>query len=196
MELEEMKSLWQNLSVKVEQQETIQRELLLEITKAKFKRKIDGIHIPEIFGTVISFAYAAYLVYNFGRIDLWYNQIFAVTNIFFFIILPVASLTTICQLKSLQINHLATTDMLEQFRRAKRNFWRVQQSAVWLAGLMVLTLIPILDDIQGQADKSLRSEFWMIYMAAGLVFLFFFSRYVLGKYRRIMQQSEDILQDI
>lgn len=196
MELEEMKSHWQNLSVKVENHERIQKEILLEMTKTRFRRKMDGIRIPEIFGTLICFAYAAYLVYNFGKIDLWFNQTLAVANIFSFIILPVASLTTIWQMKLLQINHLATTDMLEQFRRAKRNFWRVQQSAVWLAGMMVLTLVPILDDIRGEEDNFLQAEFWMIYTPVSLVFLFFFSRYVLGKYRKIMQQSEDILKDI
>lgn len=196
MELEEMKSHWQNLSVKVENHERIQKEILLEMTKTRFRRKIDGIRIPEIFGTLICFAYAAYLVYNFGKIDLWFNQTLAVANIFSFIILPVASLTTIWQMKSLQINHLATTDMLEQFRRAKRNFWRVQQLAVWLAGMMVLTLVPILDDIHGKEDTFLQAEFWMIYTPVSLVFLFFFSRYVLGKYRKIMLQSEDILKDI
>lgn len=196
MELEEMKSRWQDLSVKVERQERIQKDILLEMTKTRFKRKLDGIRLPELLGTLISLAYAAYLVFNFGKIDLWFNQIFAVANVLFFVILPLASLMAIRRMNSLQINHLAMTEMLGEFQRAKRNFWRVQQAAVWLSGVIVLTLVPVLGDIQDKMDRFLEAEFWMIYIPMALAFLFFFSRYVLGKYRRIMNQSEDILQEV
>lgn len=196
MELEEMKSLWQKLSIKVENQEKIQKEILMEMIKTKFKRKIDGIRIPELFGTVIAFGYAAYLACNFGKIDLWFTQVFAVFNILFFIVLPLASLTTIYQMKSLQINHLTTAEMLVKFQQAKKNFWKVQQLAVWLSGLVVLTLVPTFGDIQDKMDKFLQPEFWMIYVPLGLAFTFFFSRYVLRKYGRIMQKSEDMLRDV
>ncbi|WP_026968233.1 hypothetical protein [Algoriphagus terrigena] len=196
MELEEMKSRWQDLSVKVERQERIQKDILLEMTKTRFKRKLDGIRLPELFGTLISLAYAAYLVFNFGKIDLWFNQIFAVANVLFFVILPLASLMAIRRMNALQINHLAMTEMVGEFQRAKRNFWRVQQAAVWLSGVIVLTLVPVLGDIQDKMGRFLEAEFWMIYIPLALAFLFFFSRYVLGKYRRIINQSEDILREV
>jgi len=195
MELEEMKSRWQDLSVKVERQERIQKDILLEMTKTRFKRKLDGIRLPELLGTLISLAYAAYLVFNFGKIDLWFNQIFAVANVLFFVILPLASLMALRRMNALQINHLAMTEMVGEFQLAKRNFWRVQQLAVWLSGVIVLTLVPVLGDIQDKMDRFLEVEFWMIYIPLALAFLFFFSRYVLGKYRRIMNQSEDILRE-
>jgi len=195
MDLEEMKSLWQNLSVKVENQDKIQKEMLLEMTKTRFNRKLDGIRIPEMLGTLISLGYVGYLVFNFGRIDLWYNQIFAVVNVLFFIIMPLASMRSIYRMQGLQINHLATAEMLGEFRRAKQHFWRVQQLAVWLSGVIILTLVPVLGDIQDKMDKFVQPEFWIIYMPLGLTFLFFFSRYVLGKYRRVTQQLEDILED-
>jgi hypothetical protein len=195
MELEEMKSLWQDLSVKVENQEKIQKELILEMTKARFTRKVDGIRIPEMLGTLISLGYAGYLIFNFGRIDLWYNQLFAVADVLFFIILPLASMSAIYQMRGLQINHLATAAMIDEFRRAKKNFWQVQQAAVWLSGVIVLTLVPVLGDIQDKSERFMRPEFWMIYIPVALTFLFFFSRYVLGKYRKITRQLEELLQD-
>jgi hypothetical protein len=195
MDLEEMQSLWQNLSVKVEKQERIQKEMLLEMTQARFNRKIDHIRIPEILGALVCLGYAGYLVINFGRIDLWYNQLFAVVNVLFFIILPWASMRAVYRMRGLQIHHLATAEMLGEFRRAKQNFWQVQQIAVWLAGVIVLTLLPVLGDIQDKMDKFVRAEFWMIYVPLAGTFLFLFSRYVLSKYRRIAQDLEDILQD-
>lgn len=191
-----MKSLWQNLSIQVANQEKIQKELLMEMTRNKFKRKIDGIRIPELLGTLIAMGYAAYLIFNFGKLNFWFTQVFASFNILFFIVLPMASIATLYQIRSLKINHLATTEMLGEFHRAKRNFWNVQKLAAWLSSIVILTLFPTLGDIQGKLDRFLQPEFWMIYVPLGLAFIFFFSRYVMSKYRRIMQQSEDILQDL
>lgn len=196
MELEEMKSLWQDLSLKVENQQKIQKELIMEMTKEKFKKKLDGIRIPEMLGTVIAFGYAAYLIFNFGQLNFWFTQVFASFNILFFTLIPLASIMAVYQLRSLQINHLATTEMLGKFRRAKRDFWKVQLVAAWMSGVVILTLAPTLGDIQGKLDRFLQPEFWMIYVPLGLAFIFFFSRYVLSKYRRIMNQSEDILREV
>ncbi|GAA0878627.1 hypothetical protein GCM10009119_15950 [Algoriphagus jejuensis] len=196
MELDEMKSLWQNLSVKVENQDRIQKDILLEMTKTKFRRKMNGIRIPELFGSLFCFGYAGYLIFQFDKIDLRLLQVLGILDIVFLVLIPVASLITVYRLRSLQINHLSTAEMLEAFGRAKRNFWRVQQVGVWLAGMMVLTLVPILGDIQDRLDELMEVEFWMIFLPFVLAFMFFFSRYVLRRYRKVMDQSEDLLKDI
>ena len=196
MELEEMKSLWQNLSIQVEKQEKIQKELLMEITKKRYKSKIDGIRTPEIIGTVICYAYAVYLAYNFGQIELWFNQLFAVFNILLFVLIPLASMRAIYRLSTLEVNHLATTEMLARFQEARKSFWRVQQRATILSGIVILTMVPVLGDIQGKLGKFMSPEFWMIFVPLGLGFVYFFSRFVLRKYKTLMDQSEEILQGV
>ncbi len=191
-----MKSLWQDLSLKVENQQKIQKELIMEMTKEKFKKKLDGIRIPEMLGTVIAFGYAAYLIFNFGQLNFWFTQVFASFNILQFLLLPLASMRAVYRMRTLEINHLATAEMLARFQETRKSFWRVQQWAAILSGVMILTIVPVLGDIHGKFEKFAQAEFWMVYVPLGLAFIYFFSRFVLRKYKKLMDQSEDILQGV
>lgn len=196
MELDEMKSLWADLSLQVEKQDKIQKELLMEITKQKFRSKLNAVRIPEIIGSFICVGYAMYLLSQFSNFELWYNQVFALITILILIALPTASLTAIKGMRSLRIDLEAPATILEKFNKSKIRFWKVQRYGMILGGLLMITILPPLAELNGSLERILNPVFWMIYIPGGLLFMYLISRWAYKKYKGTIDSSEEMLLEI
>lgn len=196
MELEEMKSLWSDLSVKVEKQDRIQQELIMEITKQRFRSKLNSIQVSELIGTVVCFAGAAYFILNFGKLEIWYNQVFALINILIAIALPLLSLTTIRSMKNLQIGTESPISILKDFTKRKLRFWQVQRLSLVLASVYLLTILLPFAELQGKSEVIMSRSFWMVYIPLGFAFMLMFSSWVWKKYKRGIASSEALLREL
>ncbi|MEB2775148.1 hypothetical protein SYJ56_07505 [Algoriphagus sp. D3-2-R+10] len=196
MELEEMKSLWADLSLQVEKQDKIQKELLMEITKQKFRKKLNTIRISEILGSLVCVGYAVYLLSHFSEFELWYNQIFALISIFIMIALPTASLTAIKGMRNVRIDSETPSTILNTFIKNKIRFEKVHQYGMISGGIVMITILPPLAELSGSLAKILNPVFWMIYIPVGLVFMYFFSRWGLKKYKGVIDSSEKMLREL
>jgi len=196
MELEEMKSLWGDLSLQVEKHDKIQKELLLEITKQKFRNKLNNIRIPEIIGSLVCVGYAMYFLSRFGDFELWYNQIFALITIFIMIALPTASLTAIKAMRDLRIDVETPAMILDKFTKGKVRFWKVQRYGMIFGAILLITIIPPLTELNGSVEKIQNPLFWMIYIPGGLIFMYFLTRFVYKKYKGTIAASEKMLREI
>ena len=65
MELEEMKSIWEDMSQKVDQQKVLTNQLILDMTKERYENNIRRISVPETLSALICFAVVFYLISNF-----------------------------------------------------------------------------------------------------------------------------------
>ncbi|MBN7818003.1 hypothetical protein [Algoriphagus pacificus] len=196
MELEEMQTLWADLSQKIEKQDKIQKELLMEITKQKFKKKLDGIRLPEMIGSVVCYIYAMYLLSKFPELDLWYNQVFAMITILILTLLPLASLSALKGMRNVKIEEDAPAQMLEKFAKSKIRFLNVQRYGMIFGGLILVTILPPISEIQGNTDLISKPLFWAIYLPAGVLSMFFFSKWALGKYKKVIASSEQLLSEL
>jgi hypothetical protein len=196
MELEEMKSLWTDLSLKVEKQDKIQKELLMEITKQKFRNKLNHIRVPEILGSLVCVGYAMYLLSRFSDFDLWYNQVFALITIFILIALPAASLTALKGMRELRIDSETPSTILEKFIKSKIRFWNVQRYGMILGAILMITILPPLAELKGSDEIISNPKFWMLYVPGVFTFMFFFSRWALKKYHGVIDTSEKMLQEL
>lgn len=196
MELEEMQSLWADLSQKIEKQDKIQKELLMEITKQKFRKKLNHIRFTETIGSIICFVYAMYLLSKLPELELWYNQVFAMITILIMTILPISSLSAIKAMRSVKIDHEAPAKMLEKFEKSKIRFWKVQKYGMIFGALVLVTVLPPISEIQGSGDMISKPLFWVIYLPAALLFMFLFSRWALGKYKKVIDSSEKLLSEL
>ena len=196
MELEEMQTLWADLSQKIEKQDKIQKELLMEITKQKFKKKLDGIRLPEMIGSVVCYIYAMYLLSKFPELDLWYNQVFAMITILILTLLPLASLSALKSMRNVKIEEDAPVQILEKFTKGKIRFLNVQRYGMIFGGLILVTILPPISEIQGNTDLISKPLFWAIYLPAGVLLMFFFSRWALGKYKKVIASSEQLLSEL
>lgn len=196
MELDEMKSLWADLSLQVEKQDKIQKEILLQITKQKFRDKMNRIRIPEILGSLVCVGYAMYFLSHFSDLELWYNQVFAMVTILIMIALPTASLTAIKGMQNIRIDSEKPAVLLEKFIQNKVRFWKVQQYGVFFGAIVMVTILPPLSELNDSLSAISTPIFWMIYIPLGLVFLLIFSRWLLKKYKRVIESSEKMLQEL
>ena len=196
MELDEMKSLWADLSLQVEKQDKIQKELLMQITKQKFRSKLNGIRIPELIGSFICVFYAMYLLSHFAEFEMWYNQIFALITILILIVLPTASLTAIKAMRNVRIDLDAPATILEKFRKSKVRFWKVQRYGMILGGVLMITILPPLTELNGSVDKIMNPVFWMIYIPGGFIFMYLITQWAYKKYNGTIDSSEKMLREL
>lgn len=196
MELDEMKSLWADLSLQVEKQDKIQKELLMEITKQKFRTRLNSIRIPEILGSIVCVGYAIYFLYRFSDFELWYNQIFALITIFIMIALPAASLTAIKGMRNVRIDSETPAAILDKFTKSKIRFWNMQRYGMIFGGIVMTTILPPLAELNGSDELISNPMFWFVYIPVSLVFMFLFSRWVLKKYKGVIDSSEKMLKDL
>lgn len=191
-----MKSLWADLSLQVEKQDKIQKKLLMEITKQKFRNKLNAVRIPEILGSFICVGYAMYLLSQFSNLELWYNQIFALISIFIMIALPAASLTAIKGMRSVRIDLEAPATILDKFNKSKIRFWKVQRYGLIFGAILLITIIPPLTELNGSIEKIQNPLFWIFYIPAGVVFMFLLTRFVYKKYKGTIEASEKMLSEL
>ncbi|MFC5624721.1 hypothetical protein [Algoriphagus winogradskyi] len=196
MELDEMKSLWADLSLQVEKQDKIQKELLMEITKQKFRSKLNSVRIPEIIGSLVCVGYAMYFLSRFGEFELWYNQIFALVCIFLMIALPTASLTAIKGMRDLKIDTETPAGIMDKFVKSKVRFWKVQRYGMIFGVILMIAILPPLVELNGADEIIQKPWFWGLYVPGGLIFMFLFTRFVYKKYKGTISASEKMLRDI
>ncbi|MEP0713972.1 hypothetical protein [Algoriphagus sp.] len=195
MELDEMKSLWADLSVQVEKQDKIQKEILLQITKQKFRNKLDGIRIPEIIGSLVCIGYAMYLLSHFSELELWYNQIFALISVLIMIVLPVSSLTAIRHMRRLRLDLHPPKVLLQKFTDSKIRFLKSQHYAIIFGAILMFTMLPPYAELTG-SDSVSDPLFWIIFIPTGPVLMYVLSRWVLKKYKKVIASSEKMLQEM
>ncbi|WP_339868167.1 hypothetical protein [uncultured Algoriphagus sp.] len=196
MELDEMKSLWADLSLQVEKQDKIQKELLMEITKQKFRSKLNSVRIPEIIGSLVCVGYAMYFLSRFGEFELWYNQIFALVCIFLMIALPTASLTAIKGMRDLKIDTETPAGIMDKFVKSKVRFWKVQRYGMIFGVILMIAILPPLVELNGADEIIQKPWFWGLYVPGGLIFMLLFTRFVYKKYKETISASEKMLRDI
>src|SRR5688572_9824086 len=142
MELDEMKTLWEDLSGKVENQEKITKEELMKMTKKNYQNRLFSIYLPEILGSIICFGYAGYFIFQIEKLELPINQVLAVFNTAMMIILPIISLWTLARLNSLKISDESPSNLVEIFKKEKTFFWKFQRFNLMFSGLFAISILP------------------------------------------------------
>jgi hypothetical protein len=196
MELDEMKSLWEDLSGKVENQEKIKKEELMKMTKKNYHNRLFSIYLPEILGSVICFGYAGYFIFQIGKLELPINQVLAVFNTVMMITLPTISLWTLARLNSLKITDESPSLLVEKFKKEKTFFWKFQQINLMLSGSFVVSILPPLAELLGKKDLILEPIFWMVYVPLGLLSVYIFGRITIKKYYKSLQEAQQLIEGI
>lgn len=88
MDLEEIQAVWSDLSKRLDQQKQLTDQLILDMTKRKYRRRFDKITLYEGMGAVVCFVAALLLLTNFHKLDTWYLQLMGVLAMLFLVLLP------------------------------------------------------------------------------------------------------------
>lgn len=196
MELEEMKTLWEDLSGKVESREKIKKEELMKMTKKQYQNRLNSIYFPEIFGSIVCFAYAGYFIFQIEKLELPINQVLAIFNTAVMIILPIISLWTLARLNQLKITDESPSILVEKFKKDKVFFWKFQRFNLLLSGLFAISILPPFAELFGKKDLILEPTFWLAYVPLGLIAIYVFGRITIKKYKRSLEEAQQLIEGI
>jgi len=195
MEFEEMKSLWGELSDKLEQQKKITDSLIAKMTKSDYKNKIKKIFISELIGALICFAAALYILFSFQTLDRWYLIVCGIISVSILCLLPILSFHAIYKIRSINILNNNYKQSLLEYSKGKQQFIFVQKLSFYLGAALLLTILPVMGQLIAGKDLFIESRLWLWY-AIGYPFFYGLSKWVFRKYAKATEEAEDILKEL
>ena len=198
MELEEMKTLWQEMSQQVEQQKKLTDTLIMEMTQQKYSQKFSKIAIYESIGAIICFIAAIYMIFNFNKFDTWYLMACGIFMISYLLILPIFVLRSLKTIKSLNITNKSYKQTIVGFAKAKKQLLLVQKLGIYVNFILFLTSIPLAAKLLNNKDIFLAGgSIWQgVFIVVVAVLMIFVSRWGYGCYKNVTNSAENILKDL
>jgi hypothetical protein len=196
MELEEMKSQWEDMSHKVDQQKILTDQLVIDLTKERFNTKMRAISVPESITALICFAAVVFIISNFNSLDVWYLQLSGVFAIIACLVLPVLSLKSIQKMKSVQISKSTFKETVEAYAKGKSKFMQIQKISFYTSFLVLVALVIVFGKIVKGIDVFTMTEKLNWLVPSGIGVLFIFSQWVLKKYKKATMSANTILQEL
>lgn len=195
MELDEMKTLWEAMSQKVEKQQTITDRLILEMTKVRYKNRFTKITMYEKMGTLICFAMAFIVFVNFKKLDTWYLVTSGVFAITFLVVLPIWVLQLWSKIRNLNIGVENFKEVLNQYARYKSEILKVQRIGIYLNFPFLIVAMLLANKIMNNKDFLDEGVAWF-WLIPAILFLYLFSRWAYNHYVRITSSAEEILKEL
>ncbi len=195
MELEEMKSAWENLNNRVEQQEILSKNLLEKIVEERNKAKMNKIRYSEYVGAIISYVGASYIIINFAKIDGLLLQACALLSVSLLFLMPVISFKTLREFKKIKISTLSYAEVLEMYALKRISFIKLQRINIFLGFFLMIMFLPVILAMNGKDINSI-SNLWTLIVPVSVLFFAAFSFFVLRWYSRILNEMKDLLQDL
>jgi hypothetical protein len=195
MEFEEMKSLWGELSGRIEQQKKLTDSLINKMTRSDYKNKIKKIFIPELIGALVCFAGALYILFSFQKMDKWYLIVCGIVSVLILFLLPVLSFNSMHRIRSVNILNNNYKESLLEYSKGKQQFVFIQKLSFYLGAILLLTVLPVMGRLIAGKDLFIETHLWLWY-AVGYPFFYGFSRWVFRKYAKTTAEAENILKEL
>lgn len=198
MELEEMKGLWEDMSQKLEKQELINKQLIMEMTQQKYKSKFRKLLGFESFGALICFAFSILILFNLHKMDTWYLMLCSILCLLFFIVLPIIALRALKNMNSVKITSASYKETLSDFTRKKNRLLLIQKFSATYSILFMFVSIPVFSMIFNNKDffkQNHELSLW-VFMGVVTVALIFFSRWGYRKYKSVTASAEKLLREM
>lgn len=196
MELEEMKSLWENMSQKVDQQKVLTDQLILDMTKERYENRMRSISVPETISAFICFAAVIYLISHFNLLDVWYLQLTGALTIVACLLLPILSLKSIKKMKAIDISKSTYKESLENYAKEKTRFMRIQKTSFYTSFIVLMLAVISFAKIMKGIDVFTMTEKLNWLVPSGIGVLYIFSQWVLKKYKRATDSANNILKEL
>lgn len=196
MELEELKSAWETLSIKMDKQQKLNSKLIEQMTNHNYKHRLNTISRPEFTSGIICFIMAVVLIWNFGTFNTLLLQIFGVLSVLFLIVLPVLSFKSIQGLQTINMSLPTYKNTLREFAKQKIRFQKLQKLNVFLSFIFMIVFAPVSVKLLAGKNISQNITLWLTVLPASVIVLFFVSRWVLRHYNNALQKAEELLTEI
>jgi hypothetical protein len=195
MEIDEMKTLWDEMSMEIRKQKIFTESIIIEITQSNYKNKLSRILIPEIIGAFACLAGILFILVSFQKLDRWYLLGCGIVSILILFLLPVLSIKAIHNIRSVHISENNYKQSLLEYAKGKLQFVLVQKRSLYLGSILMLVILPVMGKLIGGTDFFKSTSVWYWY-AIGFPFFYYFARWVFKSYNRTASDAENILKEL
>lgn len=194
MELEEMKTLWEEMSVKLASQQQLTEGLVLKMTQTRHREKVNKILIAEKIAAVICAIQLIYLAMNFHKLDTWYFIVCGLFTGITLLIMATLSLRITAKLGTIDILKNTYKESLLEYSKRKIKFIAFQKLNFFLGFLLMLTTIPVAGKLFG-VDFFKETKLFLFY-TIGFIFYSLLATWVLRKYIKMANDAENIIKEL
>ncbi len=196
MELDELKTIWDEASNPSEKQPFLKPKTIEKMTETGYKSKLKKVIYHETLGTFFAFGAVAYMIVNFSKLSTPFFQGIGIITIIMLVVLPTISLVLLSQINSVGDVSRPFAETLKTFATQKLRFIRFQQASVIAAYVLLVFVIMLMPKFTGGRSLNENKFFWSGAIAIGYIFLSFFSRWVIRYYSKALAQSEELLREL
>lgn len=198
MDLDEMKTVWNDMSQKLENQQRLTDKLIIEMTQQKYKNRFSALTAYETSGAVICFAIAIVLLFSLNKMNEPYLLVCSLFCIAFLTILPILTLDAIRNMKQLDLTRDNYKNTLIAFTRKKKRMLLIQQVGMALGFLFFVCFIPVSNHLFGNDplfEKEMDVSFY-IAIVLGVAVMLVVSRWGYRSYKRVTASAERVIKEL
>ncbi len=199
MELEEMQTVWSELSGQLEKQKKLTDKMIIMMTQEKYRSQLNRIAYPEMIGTVICYGAGLFILININRLDNWYTMLSGITTLIVLFVLPVLSLRSINKMRKVNIAANNYKETLLEYAKSKKQFKNGMKWGYYLGFVLMFTIMPVTTKLINNKDffEGTKSV-WPFFISIPLAIVFFivFSKWVFKNYSKSMNSAESLIKDL
>ncbi|WP_378173776.1 hypothetical protein [Aquimarina sp. SS2-1] len=199
MELEEMQTVWSEISGQLEKQKKLTDKMIIMMTQEQYRKKWNKIAYPEMLGTIICFGAALLIFANISKLETWYNILFGVLSAIILLVLPVLSLRSIHKMSGIDFYKNSYKETLIKYTKNKQQFYSLQNISYYLSFALIFLILPVTTKIIRNKDLFADvKNIWplVVFIPLGITFFVFFTKWVKKCYGKNIAEAESILKDL
>ncbi|MEO7769125.1 MAG: hypothetical protein ABIS01_16960 [Ferruginibacter sp.] len=196
MEPENLKDSWKSITGQTAKKDNLTPEIINQLTHKKYNAMIKKVKYPEWIGGAVCLLGAAFISFNFGRLDTMFLKVVGITSILILISTPIISVISVGRFNLVNDLGKPYAATLRQFATQKLRFQKLQQVNAFINYLLLVTIIILIPKFSRGADVSTSNYFWLFAFSFGYIFLAFFSKWVKKYYHKSITQAEELLNEL
>lgn len=198
MELEEMQTVWSQMSGQLEQQKKLTDKLIIDMTQQKFKNRFSTLSVYEIIGAAICLAAAVYILFNLDKMNTWYLMTASILSLISLVVLPIISLRSLFGMKNLNLTTNSYKDTLVEFIKKKKQMLLVQKVGAVYSVILMWLVAPVFSMAANNKDffQQEQSIGLLLFYAATTLAVLWFARWGFRCYKSITAKAEADLKEL
>lgn len=198
MELEEMKSLWNDMSARVEKLEIVNKQNIMKMTEQKYRNTFSKMMKIELVGFAICLIFGVGVLFNLDKMNTWYLLICGIVALVCYLIIPSIAILNIKRMNSLKIAVSNQKTLLTEFAKRKKRLLFLQRYSGVYALITMFVTLPVISMISNNEDFFLKEHSPWLWVFVGLLTIgvLLFSRYGYSWYKKTTASAEATLMEL
>lgn len=196
-----MKTIWEEMSIKLDKQIELSEQLVLDATQARLEKKVNVFWNSQILVFLFAYSVIGLLIFSLHKLDTWIELTSAILWITYLAIMPFYSSGAFRSLKNIDIRKMSYKENLSLFFKSRRRVLWTQKISLALnpflfIGATVLIVSLFLEtDISVLVSNSISVSILVITLLVTMCALYFLykkSNAYLSSLQEFIRESDDM----